>query len=159
VIDCVVGSPPYGEHVRGGHGKAGEPREVEERRLAEAGYDPAHRPYLGGPNGQLALPRHYGTAPGQLGALAAGAAPVPGGDMTEVKTLTWEGCYDSGWGGLMGVREAYAHPAKYSRNLIRQIYAHMIQRGWIEPGQTVMVTGEILRQIKAEIERGEYTPL
>jgi len=50
---------------------------------------------------------------------------------------TWQGCYDAGWKGLI-VEDAFAHPAKFSRNLIGRIYRHMIERGWLAPGMTVV---------------------
>lgn len=46
---------------------------------------------------------------------------------------TWEGCYDDGWQGEI-VPEAFAHPAKVSRALIRRIYQHAFVEGWLVPG-------------------------
>jgi hypothetical protein len=50
---------------------------------------------------------------------------------------TWIGCYDAGWKGLIA-DEAFAHPAKFSRNLIGRIYRHMLDRGWLAAGMTVV---------------------
>lgn len=49
----------------------------------------------------------------------------------------WSGCYDDGWGDLI-VPDAYAHPAKFSRGLIRRIYEHLLGSGRIHPGATVV---------------------
>lgn len=48
----------------------------------------------------------------------------------------WHGCYDSGWQGEI-VPEAFTHPAKFSRALIRRIYEHAFSEGWLAPGMTV----------------------
>jgi hypothetical protein len=53
------------------------------------------------------------------------------------RTTTWQGCYDAGWKGLIA-DEAFAHPAKFSRNLIGRIYRHMLDRGWLAAGMTVV---------------------
>ena len=53
-------------------------------------------------------------------------------------TITrWDGCYRDGWQDLI-VPEAFAHPAKYSRGLIHRIYRHLLERGYVRPGQTVL---------------------
>ncbi len=49
----------------------------------------------------------------------------------------WRGCYREGWQGEI-VPEAFSHPAKFSRSLIRRIYEHVIEQGWIAPGQAMM---------------------
>ena len=49
----------------------------------------------------------------------------------------WKGCYDSGWQGEI-VPEAFGHPAKFSRGLIRRIYQHAFVEGWLVPGNTVV---------------------
>lgn len=49
----------------------------------------------------------------------------------------WRGCYKQSWSGLIAP-EAFAHPAKYSRALIRQIYDHVIEHGWVERGSHVI---------------------
>ena len=53
-------------------------------------------------------------------------------------TITrWDGAYRNGWQDLI-VPEAYQHPAKYSRGLIHRIYRHLLERGYVRPGQTVL---------------------
>ena len=53
-------------------------------------------------------------------------------------TITrWDGCYRDAWQDLI-VPEAFAHPAKYSRGLIHRIYQHLLERGYVRPGQTVL---------------------
>ena len=50
--------------------------------------------------------------------------------------IEWFGLYGESWGDDL-VPEAYSHPAKYSRGLIRQIYQYMLVSGMIAPGDTV----------------------
>ena len=49
----------------------------------------------------------------------------------------WTGCYFDGWQGEI-VPEAFSHPAKVSRALIRRIYEHAFAEGWLYPGATVI---------------------
>lgn len=42
----------------------------------------------------------------------------------------WAGCYDDNWKGVI-VEDAFAHPAKFSRGLIRRIYEHARSEGWL----------------------------
>jgi len=49
----------------------------------------------------------------------------------------WTRCYGEGWTGLI-VPEAFAHPAKFSRALIRRIYQHALEEGWLRAGDTVL---------------------
>jgi hypothetical protein len=49
----------------------------------------------------------------------------------------WIGLYKESWTGVI-VPEAFVHPAKYSRALIRFIYQHVIDCGWIKPGDHVV---------------------
>jgi hypothetical protein len=51
-------------------------------------------------------------------------------------SIEWHGLYSESWGSDL-VPEAYAHPAKYSRGLIKQIYAYMLEQGMIAPGDTI----------------------
>lgn len=53
------------------------------------------------------------------------------------KTDEWKGCYPSNWKGII-VPKAMAHPAKFSRKLIRRIYEHMRAEGWVKPGARVI---------------------
>ena len=48
-------------------------------------------------------------------------------------TDAWSGCYDGGWQGEI-VPEAFSHPAKFSRALIRRIFDHAFAEGWLERG-------------------------
>ena len=49
----------------------------------------------------------------------------------------WHGLYGEGWTGEI-VPEAFAHPAKFSRALIRAIYDHAAAEGWLAPGDVVV---------------------
>lgn len=49
----------------------------------------------------------------------------------------WHGLYGEGWGKSI-VSEAFSHPAKFRPALIRHIYAHMFEEGWLRPGMTVL---------------------
>lgn len=53
------------------------------------------------------------------------------------KTTDWQNCYNLGWGDLL-IPEAYSHPAKMSRALVFKIITHALERGWINPGETVV---------------------
>jgi polysaccharide export outer membrane protein len=55
-----------------------------------------------------------------------------------METSDWFGCYKKGWQGEI-VPEVFAHPAKFSRGLIRQIYAHLLESGLLQPGDTVIL--------------------
>lgn len=52
-------------------------------------------------------------------------------------TGDWYGLYRERWGDDI-VPDAYAHPAKFARGLIRRIYAHLLERGYLQPGDTVL---------------------
>lgn len=49
----------------------------------------------------------------------------------------WRGAYPSNWAGLI-VPDAIAHPAKYSSKLIRRIYDHLAEEGWVTKGSSVV---------------------
>jgi hypothetical protein len=49
----------------------------------------------------------------------------------------WHNCYSDNWNGVI-VAEAFAHPAKFARGLIRRIYEHMRDSGYITPGDRVI---------------------
>lgn len=53
------------------------------------------------------------------------------------RDLEWHGCYGETWKGLI-VDEAFSHPAKFSRALIRRIYEHAFAEGWLKPGDWVV---------------------
>lgn len=69
-----------------------------------------------------------------LGDAPAGAseAQVWGGSAMS----DWRGCYSEGWTDI--VPEAFAHPAKFSRALIRRIYTHASEEGWLQAGERVI---------------------
>jgi hypothetical protein len=54
-----------------------------------------------------------------------------------MKIDIWIGCYPSNWKGKI-IPESIVHPAKYSSKLIRRIYEHMIEEGWIHPGDLIV---------------------
>lgn len=49
----------------------------------------------------------------------------------------WRGCYNDSWQGVI-VPDAFAHPAKFARGLIRRIYEHMLKQGYIAPGDKIV---------------------
>jgi DNA modification methylase len=55
---------------------------------------------------------------------------------TDVPMITWHGCYDQSWRGLM-TAEAFAHPAKFAPGLIDRIYQHGFNMGWWYRGSTI----------------------
>lgn len=57
--------------------------------------------------------------------------------MQETIADQWQGLYSESWQGVI-VKEAFAHPAKYARALIRRIYEHLRCAKRIAPGMTVL---------------------
>jgi len=53
------------------------------------------------------------------------------------KVDDWHGLYSEGWQGEI-TPDAFSHPAKFSRALIRRIYDHAAAEGWVEPGAVVV---------------------
>lgn len=49
----------------------------------------------------------------------------------------WTGCYSPGWAKEDLVGQAWAHPAKYSKQLIFRLVAHLVRSGYIHPGDFV----------------------
>jgi len=49
----------------------------------------------------------------------------------------WPGLYGESWSGVIHP-DAFAHPAKYSRALIRKIYEHVIAERWVSAGDSVI---------------------
>ncbi len=50
---------------------------------------------------------------------------------------TWNGMYDGNWNGMI-TPEAFAHPAKYARGLIEEIYCYLIREGHLSAGSVVV---------------------
>ena len=53
-----------------------------------------------------------------------------------VETSNWYKCYRDSWQNVI-TPESFVHPAKFSRALIRRIYEHCFEEGWLRPGMTV----------------------
>lgn len=51
--------------------------------------------------------------------------------------MDWYNLYKTNWNGEI-VPAAYQHPAKFARGLIRQIYSHLLEHGYLSPGDTVV---------------------
>ena len=49
----------------------------------------------------------------------------------------WMGLYKEGWGSSI-IQAAYSHPAKFRPALIRRIYAHLLEQGYLQVGQVVL---------------------
>lgn len=49
----------------------------------------------------------------------------------------WYGCYKDSWKEVL-IDEAFVHPAKFSRSLIRRIYKHAIAEGWLRADNCVI---------------------
>lgn len=131
LADVVVASPPYAESIN-----RFDPVETDEK--ARKNYPGWHSA------GKAGYALNYGASPGQLGAMKPGtidAIRCGAKTMSKAKVKfrreTWQGCYDASWKGLI-VDDAFAHPAKFARTLIGRIYRHMIERGWLSPGMTVI---------------------
>lgn len=54
-----------------------------------------------------------------------------------MKEIEWWGLYSESWQGEI-VPEAFSHPAKFSRAMIRQVYQHMIDMGYIKAGDRIV---------------------
>lgn len=54
-----------------------------------------------------------------------------------MKRIEWHGLYSESWQGEI-VPEAFAHPAKFSRALIRQIYRYLLDEQLIAPGAHIV---------------------
>lgn len=54
-----------------------------------------------------------------------------------MKIKKWHNCYESGWKDII-VPEAFAHPAKMSRSLLRRILAHAKEQGWLKEGDVIV---------------------
>ena len=54
-----------------------------------------------------------------------------------MKKTDWYGLYGGSWKGEI-VDKAFKHPAKYSRDLIRQIYRHCLEKGYLQKGDRVV---------------------
>lgn len=54
-----------------------------------------------------------------------------------IPVLDWHGCYSDRWQGVIHP-DAFTHPAKFARGLIRKIYSHMLQNGYIQKGDKIV---------------------
>ena len=52
-------------------------------------------------------------------------------------THVWHNCYGHAWGNSMLCTDAFAHPAKFSRELVRRIFDHGITEGWWDDGSVI----------------------
>ena len=50
-----------------------------------------------------------------------------------MKPTTWKNCYNQQWAGIL-IPAAFAHPAKISLALVKKIFAHALENGWIHKG-------------------------
>ncbi len=57
--------------------------------------------------------------------------------MVAPKRVVWAGCYNDGWQELI-VPTAFSHPAKYARGLIHRLYRHLLERGYVRAGDTIL---------------------
>lgn len=54
-----------------------------------------------------------------------------------MKLETWQHCYDDSWKGLI-TNDAFAHPAKMARGLVRRIFDELVAMGALRKGDTVL---------------------
>lgn len=52
-----------------------------------------------------------------------------------MKPTIWKNCYSQQWAGIL-IPPAFAHPAKISLALVKKIFAHALELGWIRKGDT-----------------------
>lgn len=53
------------------------------------------------------------------------------------QSTIWHGCYGGSWNGII-TPDAFAHPAKFAPGLIQRIYSHMLERGYLAAGDSVV---------------------
>ncbi len=51
--------------------------------------------------------------------------------------VIWHGCYNGSWNGII-TPDSFAHPAKFAPGLIQRIYSHMLERGYLAAGDSVV---------------------
>ncbi len=125
MFDCCVCSPPYADGEKG-HPSLGS---VNKDAWGTDGRDIARRRGVDG---------EYGTTHGQLGAMKPGfPCEAP---MTDVETLDFPMhlAYGSGWTDNELVPEAFSHPAKAAKGLLRLIFDHLFERGYLKRGGCVV---------------------
>lgn len=49
----------------------------------------------------------------------------------------WTGCYKGSWNGIL-TPDSFAHPAKVAPGLAYRIYQHLLEHGYIAPGDSVL---------------------
>jgi len=54
-----------------------------------------------------------------------------------VRERDWFKCYSGGWTNEI-VPEAFSHPAKFARGLIRRIYEHALEQGYLREGDMIL---------------------
>lgn len=59
--------------------------------------------------------------------------------MSEVEYLEWFGAYQDKWTPADLNDEAFSHPAKMSKGLLLRILAHAVEKGYMIPGQTMIL--------------------
>ena len=68
----------------------------------------------------------------------------------------WDGCYSKRWNGILS-DEAYVHPAKVAPGLAEKIYQHMIEEGWLHPGDTFWgAARKIVEQVYFSLKPGGH---
>lgn len=99
---------------------------------------------------QARLPHYDLNARRRAQALELGAKEIDGREISkriraargiqEKRSISqdeWRGCYSGSWKGLI-TDEAFCHPAKFSRNLIKKIYDHLFDQGLLRAGSAVV---------------------
>lgn len=57
--------------------------------------------------------------------------------MSDFERQIWTGCYDDSWKGVIA-EDAFRHPAKFARGLVRRIYRECLDREWLRPADAVV---------------------
>jgi len=55
----------------------------------------------------------------------------------EVLQDEWLSCYGESWNGII-CPESFSHPAKFSLALVKKIYDHIAEEGWLKSGDTIL---------------------
>lgn len=85
---------------------------------------------------ELAEQKRAGVKPVKADTPSA-APPPPRPPLPSVPIIEWHGAYDDSWRGQISP-ESFAHPAKASRGLLKQIYDYLFEQGALVKGSTIV---------------------
>ena len=72
-----------------------------------------------------------------------------------MKQTTWQNCYNDSWKGRIS-DGSFAHPAKAAPGLIKRIFDHAFENGYLEKGSVVVVNADLLENLASDVDNGRY---